>query len=285
MFNSDYKDEAKKKLEKNIKLYNEEYTKLISKIENLYKVKNYAFNEVKNIEKYLDKNANLSDNYRTDIIDIKNNIRIFAIENEKIASECKAYQNNSDGAGIGTAAIAGAGVATGAIVGGLGATTAMAVATTFGAASTGAAISGLTGIAATNAALAWIGGGALVAGGGGMVAGEAALALLGPIGWAIGGVALIGTGIFASSKNREAGEDAEKKSSIIKKELIKLEKNQENINSLTNLLNNLITRVQRRYTKALSSTTDVDLRLEFKMLINRTKRLTETINKKLEMIE
>lgn len=41
----------------------------------------------------------------------------------------------------------------------------------FAAASTGTAISGLTGVAATNATLAWLGGGALATGGGGMALG------------------------------------------------------------------------------------------------------------------
>ena len=72
----------------------------------------------------------------------------------------------------------------------------MGIATAFGVASTGTAISTLSGAAATNAALAWLGGGALTAGGGGMVAGKALLALAGPIGWAIAGVALLGSGLF-----------------------------------------------------------------------------------------
>ncbi len=45
----------------------------------------------------------------------------------------------------------------------------------FGTASTGAAISGLSGVAATNATLAWFGGGALAAGGLGMTAGATVL--------------------------------------------------------------------------------------------------------------
>lgn len=49
---------------------------------------------------------------------------------------------------------------------------------TFAAASTGTAISGLTGAAATNATLAWLGGGALAAGGGGMAAGAVVLNLI-----------------------------------------------------------------------------------------------------------
>ncbi len=101
---------------------------------------------------------------------------------------------------------AGVGVAAGIGVAALGPTAAMGIATTFGVASTGTAISTLSGAAATNAALAWLGGGALAAGGGGMAAGNAFLAMAGPVGWAIAGVALIGSGLFmwkaSSEKNR-----------------------------------------------------------------------------------
>ena len=106
---------------------------------------------------------------------------------EKIESDYAAAKAGAVGKG---AAGAGAGVAVAA----MGPTAAMGIATTFGVASTGTAISTLSGAAATNAALAWLGGGALAAGGGGMAAGEALLALAGPVGWAIAGVALLGSG-------------------------------------------------------------------------------------------
>ena len=89
-----------------------------------------------------------------------------------------------------------AGVGAGVAVVTLGPTVAMGVATTFGVASTGTAISALSGAAATNAALAWLGGGALAAGGGGMAAGSAFLALAGPIGWAIAGLSIIASGLM-----------------------------------------------------------------------------------------
>ena len=44
-----------------------------------------------------------------------------------------------------------------------------------GTASTGTAIGGLSGVAATNATLAWLGGGSLAAGGGGMALGSIVL--------------------------------------------------------------------------------------------------------------
>ena len=67
----------------------------------------------------------------------------------------------------------GAGIAGGMAVASLAPSAAMWVATTFGTASTGTAISTLSGAAATNAALAWLGGGAAAAGGGGMASGTA----------------------------------------------------------------------------------------------------------------
>lgn len=81
----------------------------------------------------------------------------------------------------------------------------MGIATTFGVASTGTAISALSGAAATNAALAWLGGGALAAGGGGMAAGSAFLALAGPVGWTIAGLSIVASGLmfFKTKSDKE----------------------------------------------------------------------------------
>ena len=108
---------------------------------------------------------------------------------EKIESDYKAVVVKNAGAGA-------AGVSAGIAVATMGPTAAMGIATTFGVASTGTAISTLSGAAAANAALAWLGGGALAAGGGGMAAGEAFLTLAGPAGWAIAGVALVASSIM-----------------------------------------------------------------------------------------
>jgi len=108
---------------------------------------------------------------------------------EKIESDFKNAAAKNAGKGA-------AGIGAGVAVAALGPTAAMGIATTFGVASTGTAISALSGAAATNAALAWLGGGALAAGGGGMAAGNAFLALTGPVGWAIAGVAIVGSGLL-----------------------------------------------------------------------------------------
>lgn len=101
------------------------------------------------------------------------------------------------------------GVGVGLGLASLGPTAAMGFATTFGVASTGTAISALSGAAATNAALAWLGGGAIVAGGGGMLIGKALLALAGPVGVGIAVAALVGSGImfWIGKKDKERLED------------------------------------------------------------------------------
>ena len=74
----------------------------------------------------------------------------------------------------------------------------------FGTASTGTAIAGLSGAAAWNATLAWLGGGSLAAGGGGMAVGTFVLGgiVVGPA-LAIGGFVLAGQGEKALTKARE----------------------------------------------------------------------------------
>ena len=108
---------------------------------------------------------------------------------DKIERDFDISQIKNAGAGA-TGATAGVAVAS------LGPTAAMGIAYTFGVASTGTAISSLSGAAATNAALAWLGGGAIAANGGGMAAGSAFLAMFGPIGWSIAGVSILASGFF-----------------------------------------------------------------------------------------
>lgn len=134
---------------------------------------------------------------------------------EKFKADYKEYQSilhnvyqSSQRANVIASSSTGAGIATGIGVVAFAPTAAMAVATTFGTASTGVAISSLSGAAATNAALAWLGGGALAAGGGGMAAGNTLLALAGPVGWTIGGIALVGGAAYLSNKNKEIAKEA-----------------------------------------------------------------------------
>ena len=81
---------------------------------------------------------------------------------------------------------------------------AVGLATSIGVASTGTAISGLSGAAATNATLAWLGGGSLAAGGGGMALGSVILGGLtvGPA-LAVGGFMLANEGEKALTKAQD----------------------------------------------------------------------------------
>ncbi|HEU5216818.1 MAG TPA: helix-turn-helix transcriptional regulator [Gaiellaceae bacterium] len=88
-----------------------------------------------------------------------------------------AFRLRSNANGIGNLLAGGAGgAAAGAAVGGAAAYGTFVAAATFGTASTGAAISGLSGVAATNATLALLGGGTLAAGGAGVAGGTILLA-------------------------------------------------------------------------------------------------------------
>lgn len=107
------------------------------------------------------------------------------------------------GAGVLLGGIGGAAAGTAGGFAAAGATTSAVMA--LGTASTGAAISSLSGVAATNATLAAIGGGAISAGGGGMALGSAILggATLG-VGLLVGGVIFNVTGSKLSDKADEA---------------------------------------------------------------------------------
>ncbi|MGB6296104.1 MAG: hypothetical protein WBF90_07940 [Rivularia sp. (in: cyanobacteria)] len=74
---------------------------------------------------------------------------------------------------------------------------AMSIASSVGVASTGTAISGLSGAAATNATLAWLGGGSLATGGGGMALGSVVLG-----GITIGPALMIGGFVFAGEQEK-----------------------------------------------------------------------------------
>lgn len=155
------------------------------------------------VELLINSIANTPKSFETDVAEI-NAHRAEFVEAEEFARRDLAAARKS-------AAGAGAGFAAGAAVASIAPSAAMWVATTFGTASTGTAISTLSGAAASQAALAWLGGGALTAGGGGTAAGTSLLALAGPIGWGVAGATLLTSiALFTKKKfeNREAKHEA-----------------------------------------------------------------------------
>lgn len=122
--------------------------------------------------------------------------------------ETETYVTEAMEAAVKSGVSVAAGVAGGAAVASMAPSAAMWVATTFGTASTGTAISALHGAVATKAALAWLGGGALSAGGAGVAGGQALLALAGPIGWGITGVTTAASAIALGHKNKKIADEA-----------------------------------------------------------------------------
>ena len=192
MFSSGYKKQALKECEKAGETYKKEYDNTIKNSSKLYSNKQEARKILEGVEEYVNLLANKPKEFEKTIKEVS--IRRKAFEKEVRQLKIEAKEADKVGKGIvGGGLLAGAGVAA------FGPTAAMGIATTFGTASTGTAIATLAGAAQTNAALAWLGGGALAAGGTGVAGGEAFLAMAGPVGWAIGGFALVGGGLLANS--------------------------------------------------------------------------------------
>ena len=122
----------------------------------------------------------------------------------------------SVGAGVLAGGLGGAALGTAGGFAAAGATTAAVMA--LGTASTGTAIASLSGVAATNATLAALGGGAIAAGGGGMALGTAVLggATLG-VGLLVGGLIFNVTGSKISDKADEAYSQACKTEETVNK--------------------------------------------------------------------
>jgi hypothetical protein len=211
MLNSGYKKEALAEYKEAGKIYQTNYDKTISNTTELHSHKEKAIDILKAVDEYIHSMSNKPEELQKAASAIAIRRKAFEKEINDLIIDSKKGDKISLN-------VAGAGVATGAGVAAFAPTAAMAIATTFGTASTGTAIATLSGAAATNAALAWLGGGALAVGGGGMAAGNAFLAMAGPVGWAIGGAALLGGGLIANGKNKKIAEEAERRTKDLKKE-------------------------------------------------------------------
>lgn len=187
-----------KELERTGKRYDEAYALVSEAGEGLLTQRQEAVRVIENIEGLVNSIASHPKSFETEIKEINIQKEQFKNTIEYGIEQRKALETSAKSAG--------AGVAAGAAVASMAPTAAMWVATTFGTASTGTAISALSGAAATNAALAWLGGGALAAGGGGMAAGQALLALAGPIGWGVAGTSLAVSVWFAWRKKHKIQE-------------------------------------------------------------------------------
>lgn len=215
MLKSNHKKEALKKLEEMTLLYHELTEDFKKHVNDLYEARLISLSLIDKVEElmihFVELPVDLQDSLNP-IIDNKIQFK----KNLEDVKQAQVYDQTLQTKGTtGAEVMAGVGTAAGVGVATLGPSAAMALATTFGTASTGAAISTLGGAAATNAALAWLGGGAIAAGGGGMAAGQALLALFGPIGWMISAATLVGSGAYIHHKNKKAATEAEEKYQIV----------------------------------------------------------------------
>ncbi len=185
--------------------YNQTYTDLESEGIELYQSRLRSIDLLDLVTDLVNSIANTPKSFVEDIEEVSHRKRSFK-ESESFAREELDSARKS---------AASAGVAAGMAVASIAPSAAMWVATTFGTASTGAAISTLSGAAATNAAMAWLGGGALAAGGGGMAAGSAFLAMAGPIGWGVAGATLLTSiALFVKKQHEIAREKHEELLSV-----------------------------------------------------------------------
>lgn len=200
MLNIGTKKEALKIHEAAVKKYNDTHSQMTKSCEALYLRRKESVAIIEDIEALINSIANSPKDFSTTMSSVATERLLFR-QTEEYAKE--AYRAAIKAEGGAAAAVAG-----GTALAALGPSAAMWVATTFGTASTGTAISALHGIAATNAALAWLGGGTTAAGAAGIAGGKALLALSGPIGWSIAGAAVGVSSILISRKNRKVAQKA-----------------------------------------------------------------------------
>lgn len=280
------------KLRKNaIDNYNaavERYEKVASDLgentDGLYKEREKALNLVKLVEERINQLANTPKEFKVKLQKIEIEVENFETKQQEIKKAEVEAKTAAGGSGAGaTLSALGVAVAT------MGPTAAMGIATTFGVASTGTAISTLSGAAATNAALAWLGGGALAAGGGGMTAGSAFLGLAGPVGWTIAGVMLagsVGSGLFASNKNKKTANKLIAERENIEKIIRKFNNMNAEVKALVETTNTQIsgvTKAEKALIGSDYSQFSKDEKIQAGLLVNSTLTLAQLINKELKL--
>lgn len=283
MFNNNLKKEALKIHEKTLAEYNASYGIMGKSCELLYEIRGKSVELIKLVQEVVNSIANTPKQFDTELGKIGKELTKFK-ETEQYAKE--AYDASlKAGVNIVGGTTAGIGIAS------MAPTALMSIATTFGTASTGTAISALSGAAAQKAAMAWIGrtfAGFAVKEGAGMAAGQAFLALAGPIGW---GITAASTGISLISltnKNKDVAEKAVKEAKEIAKAREALDETTEKINALKAKTDQLFDDMNREKSKIMSfmNLDYLSLREEDKLflgtLVNHTLSLSQLLNETIE---
>ena len=223
--------------------YNAAYTDLNDHGTKLYNQRERSIDLLGNVENLINSIANHPKEFDADIADIRMKKQDFREVCEFAKEELEAAKKSALGAG--------AGVAGGMAVASLAPSAAMWIATTFGTASTGTAISALSGAAAQSAALAWLGGGALAAGGGGMAAGQAFLALAGPVGWSIAGATLLTSIVLFANKKIKLDKEKREEIESVKRNTEQLKETDVKLDGLLKKTTEMRERLSEQYTQAM----------------------------------
>ena len=189
------------------------------------------------------------------------------------AYEAEELKKVSAGAGVILGGIGGAAVGTAGGFAAAGATTSAVMA--LGTASTGTAISSLSGVAATNATLAALGGGSIAAGGGGMALGSAVLggATLG-VGLLVGGIIFSVTGSKLSDKADEAYKQAQRTEKEVNEIVVYFDE----LISAAKPFKTSLTEVEKQYRKRLATLDHVvnfSEKVQWSGFTDKEKQMTE----------
>lgn len=265
-----------RELERASRQYDEMYTAVNRSGEALLKERRKSVGLIVQAEKVINNIAKHPKSYDLEIADIQIRRQQFKSAIEYAKEQQQALKTSASNTI--------AGVAIGAGTASLAPTAAMWVATTFGTASTGTAISALSGAAASNAAIAWIGGGALAAGGGGMAAGQALLLLVGPIGVGIAGISIFTAVVMFWRKRIHAEESKKDEIARIKNCTEVLKETKGKIDALlletTSLERNLSKQIKDcRKLKNDYTSLDSESQMQLGTLVNNVRSLSELLNK------
>lgn len=211
-------------LKKEIEQYNKVHAEFNEHGMELFVQRQKSIDLLEHVEALVNSIAKTPKSFDTDISEVN-------FEKQKFKEVCDFAKEKLESAKK-TAVGAGAGAAGGATIAAMAPSAAMWVATTFGTASTGTAISTLSGAAATQAALAWLGGGTIAMGGGGAAAGEAFLLMTGPIGWGVAGATLLTSVILFSTKKRKLKKEQMEEIESVMKNTMKLRRTDADLRAL-----------------------------------------------------
>lgn len=283
MLNNGYKEQTIEDLNKNNREYKQTFDKTVTDIVRLDHQRQLAVQVIKGMDIYVTTLSNKSREFETTIKSIQMRCSQYQDARNKILKLEQKEESIHQIGGKGVAGVLG-----GASIAALAPNAALAIAMTFGTASTGTAIASLSGAAAMNAALAWLGGGALVAGGAGMAAGEAVLALTGPVGLVLAGTFAAGSLLTINKKNKDYAMEMERCIAKIKKEKERIQEIDKQVIVWSEETKKLSNAISRGLNKIKSNRKiDCDLFSDDEMndltaLFNDTEVLSKLLSKKIE---